>query len=278
MSGVTYVIVGLCLAAVCLGIWSVLIEPRLLAVREIVVAREDGPCQPVRVAVAGDIHAGAPHVGLDRLSKIVDRINAGKPDLVFLLGDYVVHRVVGGTRIAPELIATELGRLAPSLGVVSVLGNHDWWLDGNRVRAALSQEGIAVLENDALRKDLPCGSFWVVGLADDSTRQALPERALEPVPDGDPVVVIAHDPANFPETPARFLIYLAGHTHGGQVFLPIIGAPFIPGRAPRRHAYGLIRENGRQMYVTSGIGTSILPLRFNMLPEIVFLTIQRTER
>ena len=231
----------------------------------------------VRVAVASDFHVGAPHIGLDRLAAIVDRINSGKPDIVLLLGDYVTHCVVGGTRIAPESIAAVLARLRAPLGAISVLGNHDWWLDGDSVRAALETAGIAILENDALRLDLPCGPFWVAGLADDSTRQALPEEALNPVPDGDPVVVIAHDPANFPETPQRVLIHFAGHTHGGQVYLPLIGAPFIPGRAPRRYAYGMIEENGRRMYVTSGIGTSILPIRFNMRPEIVFLTIRQPD-
>ena len=258
-----------------LGTWSLLIEPRLLRVRELRFAHAHGPCRPVRLAIASDLHIGAPHSSLARLAKIVDRINSGKPDLVLLLGDYVSHRVAGGTRIPPEPIAAVLSELRAPLGVISVLGNHDWRSDGNRVGTALESGGITVLENDAIRLDLACGPLWIAGLADDSTRRPLPAKALEPVPEGDSVIVIAHGPASFRDTPSRSLIYPASHTHGGQVYLPVLGAPVLPSLAPRRHAYGLIEENGKAMYVTSGIGTSILPVRFNMPPEIVYLTIER---
>jgi len=98
------------------------------------------------------------------------------------------------------------------------------------------------------------------------------------VPNGEPVIVLAHDPVVFFDVPARAVVTLAGHMHGGQVYLPWIGAPITPGRAPRRFAYGHIRESGKQLYVTAGLGTSILPLRFNMPPEVVFLTLAAPEQ
>ena len=137
--------------------------------------------------------------------------------------------------------------------------------------------GIVVLENDKFRINLPCGPFWVVGLADDTTRRPLPELILEDIPNGETIIIIAHDPANFLETPDRSLIYFAAHTHGGQVYLPLFGALIVPGRAPRHYAYGIIEEGNKVMYVTSGIGTSMLPIRFNMPPEVVFMTVGRSQ-
>ena len=255
-------------------VWGTLIEPRLTVVREMNIEYADGPCQPIRLAVLGDFHVGSPHVTLERLAKIVKQINDSRPELILLLGDYVS---MGGTEIAPEPIAKILSELKAPLGVVSVLGNHDWWLDGHRVRKALEGGGIVVLENDKFRINLPCGPFWVAGLADDTTRMPLPELVLEDIPNGETIIMIAHDPANFLETPDRSLIYLAAHTHGGQVYLPLFGALFVQGRAPRRYAYGIIEEGNKVMYVTGGIGTSILPIRFNMPPEVVFMTVGRSQ-
>ena len=87
------------------------------------------------------------------------------------------------------------------------------------------------------------------------------------------MIAITHNPAVFFDTPNRVAVTLAGHTHGGQIYLPWYGAIVTPGRAPRRYDYGHIREFGRDLFITSGIGTSILPVRLNMPPEIVLLTV-----
>jgi len=256
-----------------LATWAFGIEPGLLTVRtvEVVSPLWPGGRPPLRIAVIGDLHSGAPHTGLDKINEVVDRINALKPDLILLLGDYVIHGVVWGRFVSPERTADRLKRLRARHGVFAVLGNHDWWLDGPRVEKALTQAGIPVLENQALPVDLPSGRVWLAGIADDTTRDPQPARTLARLPSGEPVIVFTHDPAIFPDVPARAVLTLASHTHGGQVFLPWVGALISPGRAPLRHAYGLIRELGKTMYVTSGIGTSILPIRFNMPPEIALI-------
>ena len=96
----------------------------------------------------GDVHAGAPHVGVDRLRAVVAEVNGTSPDVVVLLGDYVIHGVVGGRFVEPEITAEIVAGLRAPGGVVAVLGNHDWWYDGFRVRRALEGRGIVVLENE----------------------------------------------------------------------------------------------------------------------------------
>jgi hypothetical protein len=115
--------------------------------------------------------------------------------------------------------------------------------------------------------------YWIAGLADATTRLPDPAGTVGRIAPPAPVIAIAHDPAVFAEMPDRVVLTLAAHTHGGQVYLPLVGALVTPSRAPRRWAYGHIREDGRNLVVTGGIGTSILPLRFNMPPEILLVTL-----
>jgi predicted MPP superfamily phosphohydrolase len=93
--------------------------------------------------------------------------------------------------------------------------------------------------------------------------------------DDAPALLITHNPDLFPLIPPRVCLTLAGHTHGGQVAIPFVGRPIVPSRYGERYAIGHIQEHGRRMFVTSGVGTSIIPVRFRVPPEVVFLTISR---
>lgn len=272
---------GAALVAGSAGIWGFLVEPRLLKVRDIRLRSDRWPngWNDLRIAILGDLQVGAPHFGLDRLDRVVDRVNSLEPDLVLLLGDYLVRgrvtsiSVLFGRFVEPTAIAGRLSRLKSRFGTYAVLGNHDWYHDGHEVRRAFEVEGIPVLENEAAAVDLPQGRLWLAGLADCSTRTPDMAAAVARVPEDEPVIVMSHDPAIFPETPPRALVTLSGHTHGGQVRMPGIGALYTPGPSPLRHALGHIREDGKNLYVTGGLGTSILPLRFNMPPEFGIMTI-----
>lgn len=261
--------------AAVLAAWGFVIEPGLLRTTKVEVASDRLPAkmQPLRIAVISDLHVGSPWNGLERIDTVIRRINAFNPDIVLLLGDYVVHGVMFGQFVPPETTARHLRGLKARHGVYAVLGNHDWWFDGERIRGVFEAAGIQVLENEAVEVQRPDGRVWLAGIADDTTRNPNPVLALKVVPRNEPVIVFAHDPAIFPYVPHRAAITLAGHTHGGQVYLPWVGAPITPGRAPRRHAYGLIREDGKTMFVTAGLGTSIIPVRFNMPPEIALITL-----
>jgi predicted MPP superfamily phosphohydrolase len=198
---------------------------------------------------------GSPFNGLSRLRQIVARTNAAEPDLIFILGDLVVHGVRGGSFVPPEDIARELGALRSGAGTFAVLGNHDVWFDARRVEHALKGASIHVLEDRSLGVDTRAGRIWVAGVSDFLTRPHDVEAALAGVTDADaPVILLTHNPDVFPEIPRNVTITLAGHTHGGQVRFPLI-------------------ENGRHLYVATGTGTSILPVRFRVPPAIVVLRI-----
>ncbi len=263
------------LALAALGLWSVAIEPRWVAARTETLGSAAWGAQPrLRIAVASDWHITERSLwrvtDVERARRIVDAINAAQPDVVLLPGDFLAGH--GGDEPLPiETMAGVLGRLKAPLGVYAVLGNHDWWHDGARIAHALSAQGIVVLENDAV--PLPGRELWVVGIGDHSTDHSRPDRALSRVPAGAPTLMLMHDPASLAGMPRLAapapVLTVAGHTPGGQVWVPGYGAPIVPGAAPRTWAYGWIENRGRRMYVTSGLGVSILPVRLNMRPEWV---------
>ena len=194
-------------------------------------------------------------------------MNAEAPDLVLLGGDFTDAHPLWGRRLAPERIAERLAELEAPLGRVAVLGNHDWRAFGMRMWTALAAAGIPVLENDALAFDAPGGRLHVAGLADVRFRRPDLARALATVPDGEPAIVLAHDPDVFPFVPARVALTVSGHTHGGQVAIPVLRLPFMPSRHGERYARGHIVEHGRHLVVGTGLGTSGIPYACSPRPS-----------
>jgi len=261
---------------VALLIWGFWVEPRSLVVHEetLDVPRWPASLAHTRIALLSDLHVGSPYWHVADLERLVERVNAQQPELVLLAGDYMINGVKLGTWVEPEAIAAALAGLRAPLGVIAVLGNHDWWNDGRRVRRAFEANGIVVLENEARRIQRGDTSFFVVGLADALTRHVRIDRALAGVGADDPYLVLVHEPDVFPEVPEQASLTLAGHTHGGQVRLPLIGRPVIPSRYGQRDAAGHVVEDGRHLFVTTGVGTSIFPVRFGVPPEIALLTLE----
>jgi predicted MPP superfamily phosphohydrolase len=197
-----------------------------------------------------------------------------EPDLVLLLGDYVIRGVVGGRFVPPEPMARILSRLAAPLGVFAVLGNHDWWFDAPRVQASLESHGIPVLEDRAARvTGSPC-DLWVAGISDYWEGAHDVDRALAGVADKAPVIAFTHNPDIFPDIPEGVLLTVAGHTHGGQVRFPLVGRPIVPSEFGQRYAAGHVREGERDLFVSTGVGTSILPVRFLVPPVVTLLVLE----
>ena len=265
---------GVALVPVLIGLWAFEIEPRLLVVREQRVTLARWP-QDVRVAVLSDLHVGSTGVPIAQLRRIVERTNSEHPDLIVLLGDYVIGGPRGSPEsvrrnfVQPEAIAAELKNLHAPLGVFAVLGNHDWWVDGEGTTRALASTNITVLENQAVH--ITGGHFWLGGIADLWTRNPDVAGTLRQVSDSEPVVLITHNPDIFPDVPARVSLTIAGHTHGGQVRLPFYGRPIRTSQFG--YDAGLFEQNGHDLFVTTGIGTSIMDVRFGVPPEIVILTL-----
>ena len=270
-------IVGFFLLAVLLcEIWGFLIEPNRLVVNHATIQINNWPhdLNGLRIAVIGDIHAGAPFIDDLKLRLLVERTNQQQPDLVVLLGDFMSQDTWHGHRVAPEIIANHLKYLQAPLGVYAVLGNHDWWDNGYEVRRSLEQAGIRVLENEVSEVKRREASFWVVGLSDLWTRPQKVPETLAKTPPGSPIIALTHNPDVFQNLPKTVPLLLAAHTHGGQVNFPLIGTPVVPSRYGQRYSAGHVFENDHHLFVTTGIGTSILPVRFRVPPEIVILTIQ----
>jgi len=234
------------------------------------------------VAAIADLHAGGPNMGLARVAQVVDAANALKCDLIVVLGDYfATHRFVT-EMVPPPVWAGELARLRAPLGVYSILGNHDWWYGIADVRAALERVRIPVMENDAVLLGEAGHRFWLAGLGDQLAYRIghsqfrgvddLP-GTLAKITSDDPVILLAHEPDIFTEVPERVSLTLCGHTHGGQIRLPLVPPFWAPSEFGARFAYGHIVERGRHLIVSGGLGTSKVPLRLGMPPEIVRVTL-----
>jgi uncharacterized protein len=259
-----------------LGVDAFLIEPSRLVInrQELPLAHWPPELAGLTVAFLSDLHVGSPHWGLPRLHELVERVNAEKPDLILLGGDYLINDVWFGVHVEADPIALELGRLRAPLGVFAVLGNHDWWNDGPRVRAALEAHGLTVLDDEVRRLQFRGNNFCLLGVRDETERLRSPQKELELALPGMPLLVLTHEPDMFSDLDERATLTLAGHTHGGQVDLPLLGRRIVPSRFGSRYAAGHIIEDGRHLFVTTGVGTSIVPVRFRVPPEIALLTLR----
>ena len=203
-----------------------------------------------------------------------------KPDVVFFVGDYAYENKTlrsFGIRepffIEPATTVAAMAQLQAPMGVYAVMGNHDWWWDGPEMIRLLGETHIQLLMDEAVLAEGPKGALWVVGLEDMATpRKVDLQRAFAAVDGRAPIVTLSHSPDIFWALPDRAALLLAGHTHGGQVWLPFFGRPIVP-IADRRFAYGHVHADGRQAVVTGGLGMSILPMRFMTPPELSLLTL-----
>ncbi len=252
------------------------IEPNEIIVRRktLTLSRWDKKHDNLKIAIISDIHAGAPFITLEKIRQLVDLTNREKPDLVLMPGDFVIKKIIGGKFIQPEPIAEILSKLDSKHGSIAVLGNHDWWNDGNRITKALRNKNITVLENSSIELSVNGKELNVAGVLDLTTNFPDIGLALSKIKKDSSILLLSHNPDVFPFVPRHVSLTIAGHTHGGQVKLPVLGRLIVPSIHKEKYAYGYIQENNKNMYVSSGIGSSILPVRFGVKPEIVILTIK----
>ncbi|MGE0596873.1 MAG: metallophosphoesterase [Hyphomonadaceae bacterium] len=263
------------------SVYAWLIEPRTLTVRRVEIVSTQWRGEPLSIGLIGDTHVPGPHMSAARMERIVARMNALRPDLVVLLGDYAGGHAAEAER-APLEQSEVLGGVATfamldaPLGVVAAIGNHDSWYGRARIAQALEEAGVAALWNRHVLVGREGGDIVIAGIADAWTGEPDFTAALDGAPSGADTIVISHSPDPFAEMPAAPALMLAAHSHCGQVTIPLIGRPILP-LEHRRYACHRVEENGRVMYVTGGVGTSILPVRFLNPPEIVLLTIRAAD-
>jgi uncharacterized protein len=249
--------------------WTAIADP---AVREARIGLAGWPegAPPIRAVLISDLHVAGPDMPPARLARIVGRINALRPDLVLIAGDLVSDKRAATRRYGMEEAIAPLSGLIPRYATVAVLGNHDHWRDAAAARRALRRAGVILLENGAV----PVGPLAIGGLDDDFTGRAdlrATLAALRRLPGGR--ILLSHSPDPFPDVPGDVGLMLAGHTHCGQVRLPLAGAVVTMSDHGDRYACGLVREGSRTLIVTAGLGTSGLPLRLGAVPDLWLVTL-----
>jgi predicted MPP superfamily phosphohydrolase len=262
--------------------YPVLAEPHRLSVSRRSFPIRDLPpsLDGLRIVQLTDIHLG-PWTSVGRVQRIVDCANRLDPDLVALTGDYVIR--------APEYIpqvASALAGLRARVGVVAVLGNHDWYQGGPQCASEITRVGAHVIDNtrrfvtpDRTLSDTPAG-LCVAGVGDLWCDRQDYDAALANLPPDMPRLLLSHNP-DVAEEPAfvqsghRVDLMLAGHTHGGQIRLPLVGAPFTNSRFGQKYARGLVQGPTCPVFVCRGLGMTYLPVRFGSVPEIAVIELRR---
>lgn len=262
---------GLCL----LG-YALLIEPSRLVVRQVefVSAKYEGP--DIRIGLVTDIHINSAHVPPRRVAEIVSRLNEQDLDFILMPGDFVAghDRSEKRSETFNRNIALGLAHFSKlNAPTYATIGNHDAWWDAARVTAHLQGAGVEVLDNQTANFDGLC----IVGLGDYWTGS--PDRtAYSGCAQNSSILVFTHSPDAWTSFRSDTVLALAGHTHGGQVNLPIFGRRVNAIELGPEHSYGFSRIGGVDLFVSAGIGTSMLPIRFRAPPEIIILTLTSAHR
>lgn len=244
--------------------YSYIVEPNKLELNKYVI--QDSQLQGVKIVFASDFHI-KPY-GQKRLERVVEMINAENPDLVLSVGDYVSGHTQHST-MPIKNIAEILSKVKAKYGFYTTLGNHDGWYGKDEIAKNLEKNGIKVLQNENVKLNINGKTVYVAGIEDIMTGKPDLQKTLSDTET--PTILLSHTPDIFQKVWESVNLTLAGHTHGGQVRLPFLGALIVPTRYGNKYSLGLIEKNGKKMIVTKGIGNSILPIRFNCPPEIVVI-------
>jgi predicted MPP superfamily phosphohydrolase len=255
-------------------------HPKLVRI-EIPLARLPEAWDGLKIAQLSDLHYDE-HFPVTPIRKAVDIVNGLNAELVVLTGDFVTvplfKEYLGGRTRAARFIepcANLLTQVRARRGVLAILGNHDAGSDPDRITEALQTKGITVLRNRSIPFEEAGQRLWLGGLDDVLEERSDLDLTMRPVPKSEPVILLAHEPdyANFvSHYPVD--LQLSGHSHGGQVRFPLIGAPYLPPLG-RKYPRGLHRIRGLTLYTNAGIGTIRLPVRFCCPPEVTLFTLRR---
>ena len=271
------VLLGAALGVLLLGglVYVRKVEPEDVEVVPVslVLPRLDAAFEGYRIAQISDIHADG-WMTPGRVLSLVNLVNAEAPDLVAITGDFATYsRFRSLIRHASTLVAP-LRRLQATDGAVAVLGNHDHKTDARIVRRVLAASGVVELRNAVLTLRRGGESLYLCGV--DDLKEGTPrlDRALEGLSEEGAAVLLAHEPDFADESAAtgRFDLQLSGHSHGGQVGVPLLRYPFLP-KLSRKYPIGLYRVDDMFLYTNRGLGAHPR-FRFNCRPEITVFTLR----
>jgi len=264
---------------------ALLFEPNRPMVNrvEIRLARLPEAFEGITIAQLSDFHYD-PEFSIHPIRSSIETVNQMRPDLIVLTGDFVTApfghkrhrsaRAKRAARAAEPCVSLFLSHLQAPLGMLAVLGNHDGNTDPDFITEVLQGHGIKVLQNTAMPLERGGARLWMCG-ADTYPDRGDVGQAVQDAPKNEPAILLVHEP-DVADVAAGYPIdlQLSGHSHGGQVRFPAIGAPYLPPLG-RKYPWGLRRVGPLTLYTNIGIGTLNIPVRWNCPPEISFFTLRR---
>ncbi len=249
------------------------IEPRWLEVVSVTLTlpRLDPKFDGYRVVQIGDLHL-EDWTKPRRLNRIVERVNEQRADLIAITGDFLSYSVDPGV---PRRLAEALGKLEARDDVLAVSGNHDYLTDIDTVRRCIREANITELRNEVRTLKRGVAALHFAGVDDVMEGRSRLDLVLKKLPEEGAAILLAHEPdfADVSAATGRFDLQLSGHSHGGQVRLPLLGAPYLPPFS-QRYGSGLYEVDDMLQYTNRGIGFVDARLRFLCRPEITVLTLE----
>ncbi len=265
------------------GYWNATRDP-IVRRAEVQLANWPADTPPLKVMLVSDTHVAGPDMPPERLERIFAQLNKERPDLILLAGDYISEKSITNQLYSAAEITAPMKQLKAQLGVVAVMGNHDYWADIKGITAEMRKAGVTVLVNDAVQR----GPVIIGGIDDEWTRHddiaatyaamdALDVKETRTGVGTAPRILITHGPdvvPDLPRSPNPVATVFTGHTHCSQIVLPIIGPVTYISRYGARFNCGDITDNGQRVFVSAGLGTSILPLRYGAHPDVWVVTMK----
>ncbi len=248
---------------------SALNEANTLEIEEVEISLKRLPkkLDGLKLVHLSDIHH-SPFTGLEHIEKAIKIANEVEPDMFVLTGDYVSHETE-----YVEPVAKVLGNLESEYGTFACLGNHDHWTDAEAVTKSLRDNAIKVLINEGFRFTAKDVSFWLCGVDDHMVKQTDVNAALHGSFPDEMKMLLAHNPVIIRQAVKYGIdVMFSGHTHGGQIKIRDKEKKILAHR--RKLTSGLHERKGTQIYITRGIGTVVLPVRYQCPPEISLITLK----
>ncbi|NEW80925.1 MAG: metallophosphoesterase [Mariniphaga sp.] len=249
-------------------------ESRWIKITEIEIKSVDVPdsFDGSKIVFISDIHRG-PFLSAQRLSGIVDRINAIEPEVIILGGDYVHYNI---KYVEPAFIG--FSKLRADLGVYAVLGNHDHYADAGFTRKMMTKYGINNIDNQSSWVRKGNDSIKIGGVGDMWEDIQQPENTFKGLKESNFAILVTHNPDYIERMNTDLIdLTLSGHTHGGQITFFGLWAPILPSLYGQKYRYGLVDWGKMKSYISSGVGAVDLPFRFFCRPEIVVIRLKKTK-
>lgn len=226
-----------------------------------------------RVLQLSDIHMDG-RMTQEHLDGVIRMVNEQRPDLVVITGDFVTYSPNDSPLLYAPALVESLGQLEARDASVAILGNHDHWTDAAMVRQVIRDSGMVDLSNRVHTVSRAGAHLLIAGVDDYWERKDRLDLVMQLMPPDGAAILLAHEPdfADISAKTGRFDLQLSGHSHGGQVRLPLMGPPVLPKYAERYPA-GRYQVDGMIQYTNRGLGALPPNVRFNCRPEVTVITL-----